>query len=100
MVARQIDPWLGFEVGTQSNVVRMEERKVEKGLRPCEEIFESRPGAPMPARALLATVSYLNFLQWVVPGGFCHLRSGFRLGPVEVRFTRGKGQCRHLRGTA
>ena len=48
-------PWLGFEVDTRNNVVRMAERKVEKGLRACGGIFESRPGATMQARDLLAT---------------------------------------------
>ena len=55
----------------------MQERKVEKGLRLREGVFESRSGATMGARDLLATASYLNFLHWVAPGGFCHLRSGW-----------------------
>ena len=71
--------WLGFEVDARSNVVRMEGRKVEEGLRMCEAISESAPGATSQARDLLATVSYLNFLRWVAPGGFCHLRSGWNL---------------------
>ena len=70
-------PWLGFEVDTRANVVRLEERKVEEGLRPCEEIFGAQLGAVVPARDLLATVSFLNFLHWVIPGGFCHLMSGW-----------------------
>ena len=69
--------WLGFEVDTHNNVVRMEERKVEEGLRLREGIFEPVPGASMQARGLLAAVSFLNFLQWVAPGGFCHPRSGW-----------------------
>ena len=46
---------LGFEVYTHKDVARMEERKVEKGLRLREGIFESEPGPPMQARDLLAT---------------------------------------------
>ena len=38
-------PWLGFEVDTKSNAVRLEERKVERGLRLREEIFSVHPGA-------------------------------------------------------
>ena len=82
-------PWLGFEVDTHNNVVRMEERKVEKGLRLRAGIFESEPGASMQARVLLATVSYLTFLQWVAPGGFRHLRSGWNAvnesGAMDLR---------------
>ena len=70
-------PWLGVEVDAHNNVVRMETRKVEKGLRLRESIFGSEPGASMQARDLLATASYLIFLQWVAPGGFRHLRSGW-----------------------
>ena len=61
---------------TKSNVVRLEERKVGKGLRLREEVFSVRPGAMFPARDLLATVSFLNFLHWVIPGGFRQLRPG------------------------
>ena len=55
----------------------MEGRKVGRGLRLREGIFECRPGATMQARDLLSAVSYLSFLHCVVPGGFCHLRSGW-----------------------
>ena len=84
-------PWLGFEIDTQDSVVRMEERKVEKGIRVREGIFESRPGATVPARDLLPAVSYLNFLRSAIPGGFCHLRSGWdavnESGVMELRST-------------
>ena len=56
-------PWLGCGVDAQNDVVRMEERKVERGLRLCEGIFEPRPGATAQARDLLSTASYLNFLH-------------------------------------
>ena len=65
------------EVDTRNNVVRMEERNVEKGFRLREAISESRPGATMQDRDLLVAASSLNFLRWVVPGGFRHLRSGW-----------------------
>ena len=73
----RVIPWLGFEVDTRENVVRMEENKVIKGQRLCEEVINAVPGSEMSARDLLATVSFLNFLHWVIPGGFCHLRSGW-----------------------
>ena len=63
-------PWLGFGIYTRSNVVRMGERKVEKGPRSRDRIFEYRPVATMQGRELLATVSY------------CHLRSGRFLPPA------------------
>ena len=78
MVADPADPLAGVR-GSRSTplaVVRMEGRKVEKGLRLCEGISESRPGATAQARDLLSTASYLNFLHWVAPGGFCRQRSG------------------------
>ena len=62
---------------TRSNVVRLEERKVRKGLNLREGIFGAQPGVSVLARDLLASVSFLNFLHEVVPGGFCHLRSGW-----------------------
>ena len=31
----------------------------------------------MPARALLSSASFMNFLQWASPDGFRHLRSGW-----------------------
>ena len=68
---------LGFEVDARDGVVRMEGRRVDKGLRLRDEIFEARPGTTTQARDLLASVSFLNFLRWVFPGGFCHLRSGW-----------------------
>ena len=37
-------PWLRFVVDTLNNVARMEERKMEKGLRICEALFGGRPG--------------------------------------------------------
>ena len=70
-------PWSGFVVDTQSGVVRMEERKIENGVRLREALFGAQPGSTVPARGLLASVSFLNFLDLVVPGGFCHLRSGW-----------------------
>ena len=66
---------LGFDVDARDGAVRMEGRKVDKGIRLREEIFEARPGTTMQARDLLASVSFSNFLRWVFPGGFCHLRS-------------------------
>ena len=56
----------------RENVVRMEESKVTKGQRLREEIASANPGSEAPARGLLATASFLNFLRWVVAGGFCH----------------------------
>ena len=67
---------LGFEVGARLGAAKLEERQVQRGTRLREEIFEASPGPEAPARALLASVSCLNFLRWVIPGGFCHLRSG------------------------
>ena len=55
----------------------MEERKIEKGLRSREALLGARPGSSVPARELLASVSFLNFFRWVAPGGFCHLRYGW-----------------------
>ena len=55
----------------------MEERKVSKGLRLREEMFGAPPGSEMSARTLLACASFPNSLRWVIPGGFCHLRSGW-----------------------
>ena len=50
---------------------------IGKGARQREEIFGATSGSELPARTLLATVSFLNFLRWVVPGGFRHLRPGW-----------------------
>ena len=68
--------WLGFEVDTFLGVVKLEAREGEKGPRLRKKILEDRPGSEMPARSQLASASFLNFLHQVVPGGFCHLRSG------------------------
>ena len=47
-------------------------------------------------RALLSAVSYLNFLQWVSPGGFCHRRhwrnAVNETGAMELR-RNGKGRA-------
>ena len=85
---------MGFEADTCRGEVKLEERKVEKGLRPREEIFEATPGPELPARTMLATASLLNTLHWVAPGGFCHLRSGRdAVAPVEVRREAGHSPC-------
>ena len=42
-------PWLGFEADAREGVVRVENRKVGKGLRLREGIFEARPGTSMQA---------------------------------------------------
>ena len=47
-------PWPGFEVDALANVVRLEERKVEEGLRLREEIFGPQPSAVAPAEDLSA----------------------------------------------
>ena len=70
-------PRLGFEADTCYGVVKLEERKIVKGMRLREEIFGSTPCSESPARALLATVSFLNFMRWPVAGSFCHMRSGW-----------------------
>ena len=70
-------PWLGFEADAYRGAVRTEERKVSGGPRLREEIFGAPQGSEMPARTLLASASFLNFLHWVTPGGFRHLRSGW-----------------------
>ena len=77
MEADPINLVVGFEVDARANAVRLEERQVEEGLRLREEIVGAQLGAVAPARDLLATVSFLNFLHWVIPGGFCHLMSGW-----------------------
>ena len=70
-------PWLGFEVDSKANVAELEVRKVQKSSRLCEELFEASPGSRVSARSLLATVPFSNFLEWVIPVGFRHLRSGW-----------------------
>ena len=55
----------------------MEERKVLEGPRPREEIFGASLGSEMSARSLLDSASFLNFRYWVIPGGVCHVRSGW-----------------------
>ena len=47
------------------------------GVRLREALFGAQPGSTVPARGFLASESFLNFLHLVVPGGFCHLRSGW-----------------------
>lgn len=64
--------WLRFEADAYRGAVRMEERKVSEGPRLRKEIFGASPGSEMSARTLLASASFLNFLHWVTPGGFCH----------------------------
>ena len=71
----RLTPWLGFEVDAREGVVRVENRRVEKGLRRREGIVGARPGTAILARGLLASASFLNFLRWVAPCDFCHLRS-------------------------
>ena len=53
-------------------------------------------GSTMSARAPLSSVSFPNFLQWVAPGGFCHLRSGWD----AVNATGAKGVWRAGEGRA
>ena len=69
--------WLGFVVVTLNGAAEIEERTIEKGVRLCEELFGAQPGTAVPARELIASVSFLGFLHWVTPGGFCHRRSGW-----------------------
>ena len=81
MVADTPHPLVGVRSGQRKDrkgyAAKLEERKKEKGMRLRAEIFEASPGSELPARTLLATASFLNFLHRVAPKGFCHLRSGW-----------------------
>ena len=61
---------------TAGVVVSIENKKIARGMSLRDEISRLRPGACVLARALLSSVSFLNFVHWVVPGCFRHLRSG------------------------
>ena len=89
----RVIPWLGFEVDTRANVVRLEERKVLKAQRLREEISSAKPGSDMSARAgtlpelpplggagrLLPLAVRLGYGQFVRDHGFVARRSA---GPV------------------
>ena len=67
-------PWLGFITDTLSMELQIAPDKKKKGL---SLISDTLALQNMPARELLQTISFLNFLEWVVPGGFAHLRAGW-----------------------
>ena len=56
--------------------VKIVERKVLKALSLRQGALGLSPGSTTSARALLPPAPFLNFLQWVIPAGCCHLRSG------------------------
>lgn len=68
--------WLDFTVEAGGNVVRIEEKGVTKGMSLRHGTSGLRPGSTTSARAYLPSVTFLNFAQRVVPGGFFHLRDG------------------------
>ena len=62
---------------TNEGDVEMAEKNVLRALGICQGVFGLAPGSTMSERALLSPVSFLDFLQWVAPGGSGHLRSGW-----------------------
>ena len=69
-------PWLGIVVDTNVGEAKTGERRVLKALNLREDVFGLPPGPAISERELVSSASFLNFLQWVTPGGFCDLRSG------------------------
>ena len=69
-------PWLGFVANAGRGVVEIDAGKLQRGMALREAASSLPSGSTLPARTALPTVSFLNFLQWVAPGGFIHLRRG------------------------
>ena len=71
-------PWLGFIICTDSMEVQLDPQKKVRALKLIHDVLEA-PGGQLRAKDLLRTVSFLNFLEVLVPGGFAHLRSGWNI---------------------
>lgn len=74
----QVIPWLGFIINTYLMEVQLDPDKRQKGL----DLIRAVVGAPnhrLTVKELLACVGFLNYLEWLVPGGFAHLRSSWDL---------------------
>ena len=69
----KVVPWVGFGVDTEDSVVRKKDN-LSKGMSLRQEFVGLSPDPNMSARGLLASASSLNSIQWIVRGGFCHLR--------------------------
>ena len=67
---------IGFSVDANSMEVKGGPSEQKRGTSLREAIMGLETLAHMSARMLLALVSRLGFLHWVVPGGSCHLRGG------------------------
>ena len=63
------------EVDAKAMCARLTTGKEEKGLPLGERRASVMPGDQVSAEGLSQCASDLNYLEWLVPGGFCHLRS-------------------------
>ena len=72
--------WLGFMVGANEGLVRIEDKKATEGMSLRQGIFGLQPDASLSARGLLPSVSFLDFVRWVAPVGFRRLRHGWNVG--------------------
>ena len=84
---REVIPWLAFEVGAKAMRVRLTSEKHESGKALPYRRAACAPGSDISATEVLQRASYLDFLEWMAPGGFFHFASGW--GPVNRRGVAG-----------
>ena len=80
---------------TSESAVRTEDKKLARGMTLHQEMFGLRPESTLSARTLPSSASFLNFIQWATPGGFCHLRHGWNVfaGSGIMELQRPGGGC-------
>ena len=76
---RQSTPWIRFVVDTRLVEVQFDPAKRGKGMSSCGAIMGPQASSRKSVSAILPAVSYLNFLWWMAPGGFCRLRGGWNV---------------------
>ena len=74
----KVIPSPGFVADTNSSVVRIGDKNLSKGMTLRQEFLGLQPDSTVAARSPLSSGSF-NFNQWIAPGGFCHLRTGWNV---------------------
>ena len=71
-------PWIGFTANAEGGVVEIEP-KARESYGPARRCCYAAVQISYACSAFLFPASYLNFLQWIAPGGFPRPRSGWNI---------------------
>ena len=92
-LARPI-PWIEFVANMKVRAVEIKPRERRHGMTLCEEITCLQIRSTTSARLVRTAASSLNSLQWVVPGGFRDLRSGWNVVTASGFMDKWRGGAR------